>query len=259
MFKSPKNNALIDEIRDFTNLNELLKIHDRAWHDRPLLRETYYHFFSLIKDEIHKIQGGTILEVGSGISKIKDIIPQCVTSDYSKTVYADKIENVYGLSYSDGSLSTVIMVDVFHHLKYPYCALSEIYNKLLPSGKLIILEPAMSLLGKFIYGHFHHEPLGLNLTIDRNAVIGKTSQLEYYAAQGNAWRIFQKNEYHDTFEEWSRINVKLLVAADYMVSGGFTGRKLFPWKSAAFLRAIEKIPLFFKKLIATRMLIVMTK
>ena len=33
---------------------------------------------------------------------------------------------------------------------------------LVPRGRVIVLEPAMSAAGRLIYGNCHHEPLGFN-------------------------------------------------------------------------------------------------
>jgi ubiquinone/menaquinone biosynthesis C-methylase UbiE len=64
-------------------------------------------------------------------------------------------------SITDSSVFNLILLDVFHHLTYPGTALKEFHRVLRVNGRVTILEPAMSLLGKLVYGLFHYQPLGL--------------------------------------------------------------------------------------------------
>jgi hypothetical protein len=48
--------------------------------------------------------------------------------------------------------------DVWHHLEHPANALAEFRRVLVPRGRVIILEPAMSVVGRLVYGNCHHEP-----------------------------------------------------------------------------------------------------
>ena len=49
-------------------------------------------------------------------------------------------------------------MSVFHHLEFPGTVLKEFKRVLTQGGRIIIFEPAVSLLGSLIYGVFHHEP-----------------------------------------------------------------------------------------------------
>ena len=59
------------------------------------------------------------------------------------------------------------------------------------NGRLIIFDPAMGMLGRLVYGLFHHEPLALDAEIRWNPPEGFVpDEMNYYAAQGNAERVF---------------------------------------------------------------------
>ena len=84
-------------------------------------------------------------------------------TDLFPNPWIDRVESAYNLSFSDNSISHLILFDVWHHLEYPVNALKEAHRVLTSGGTLIIMEPAMSVLGRIVYGKFHHEPLGLSL------------------------------------------------------------------------------------------------
>ena len=66
---------------------------------------------------------------------------------------------------------------------------------LAPGGRVIIFDPAIGLTGRFVYGLFHHEPLGMRLPLTWEAPAGfDPADADYFAAQGSATRIFWRRE-----------------------------------------------------------------
>jgi SAM-dependent methyltransferase len=116
-----------------------------AWRQRPLLRKVYGHFYELIRRALTPIPG-PIVELGSGIGAAKEFIPACITTDIFPNPWLDRHENAYALTFRDSSVSNLILLDVFHHLIYPGTALNEFHRVLRVTGRVIILDPAMSLL-----------------------------------------------------------------------------------------------------------------
>jgi hypothetical protein len=161
-----------------------------AWRARPLLCKVYGHFYQLINGCLTPLLK-TIVELGSGIGAVKEFIPTCISTDIFPNPWLDQQENAHVLSFADSSVSNLILLDVFQHLMYPGTALKEFNRPLRLNGRVIILQPAMSLLGKLIYGLFHHEPLGLQKPISWFASDGfDPNEAGYYAAQANASKVF---------------------------------------------------------------------
>lgn len=131
-----------------------------SWNAKPLLRRVYRTMHEEIACELSGVPGLTI-EVGSGIGNIKEIIPDCLRTDLFPNPWLDQTENVYALSFADQSIANLILFDVFHHLRYPGTALRELERVLVPGGRVLIYEPCMGLLGKLVFGLFHHEPIAL--------------------------------------------------------------------------------------------------
>mgnify|MGYP001814106170 FL=1 len=131
------------------------------WNRKPSLQKSYSAFHQLMAQYLAEPAGGQVVELGSGIGNIKETIPDCLRTDLFPNPWIDQVENAYQLSFSDESVSNLIMFDVFHHLRYPGTALAEAFRVCSPGGRLIIFEPCVSLLGRLVYGPLHAEPLAL--------------------------------------------------------------------------------------------------
>src|SRR5215208_7281103 len=128
------------------------------WNRKPLLRTLYGDFYRLIAMNLSNLPNSKIVELGSGLGNIHDVIPNCIRTDLFPNPWIDQVENAYQLSFGDASISDLILTDVFHHLKYPGTVLQEFFRVLRPSGRVIMLEPCLSALGMLVYGIFHEEP-----------------------------------------------------------------------------------------------------
>ena len=89
-----------------------MRANKEAWQRRPLLRAVYGRFYEMIRENLANVPG-LIVELGSGIGAIKQFIPQCVTTDIFRNPWIDRYENAYALSFRDGSLSNLVLLDVF--------------------------------------------------------------------------------------------------------------------------------------------------
>jgi Methyltransferase domain len=236
-----------------------MRANQTAWRQRPLLRQVYGRFYELIRQALAPLPG-PIVELGSGIGAIKEFIPGCITTDIFPNPWLDRQENAYALSFADSSVSNLILLDVFHHLIYPGTALDEFHRVLSVNGRVIILEPAMSLLGKLIYGLFHHEPLGLRKPISWFAPEGvEAKETGYYAAQGNASRVFLGDNYKEALSCWNIPIVESLTEIAYVASGGFSKPQLYPSSLLPVIRSIEKSLGIWPNLFATRLLVILEK
>lgn len=230
-----------------------------AWGKRPLLRQVYGHFYHVIREVLTPLPG-PIVELGSGIGAAKEFIPTCITTDIFPNAWLDQQENAYALTFPDSSVSNLILLDVFHHLIYPGTALNEFHRVLRTDGRVILLEPAMSLLGKLIYGLCHHEPLGLYKTISWFAP-DKFDPREsgYYAAQANASRVFLSDRFKEVLGSWDMPIVKSLPDIAYVGSGGFSKPQFYPSSLLPVIRSLEKFLDHWPNLFATRLLVVLEK
>lgn len=238
------------------------EIHANAehWHRKPLLQKLYREFYVEIARELRLDLPGETVEIGSGIGNLKTVMPEALATDLFPNPWLDRVENAYALNFAAGSVANLILFDVWHHLEYPGTALAEFHRVLTPGGRLVIFDPAMGLLGRIVYGLFHHEPLGLRDEIQWWAPDGfSPRETAYYAAQGNAHRIFFSMEWAWRLGDWRTVRQSLLPAISYIASGGFRGPQLYPQRLWPALRAIDRLASCVPACCATRLLVVLEK
>ena len=232
----------------------------RAWDRKPVLREIYHDFYRLIAAQIDPALPGPVVELGSGMGRIKDVIPQCVTTDLFPNPWLDRQENCYALSYPDGSVSHLVLFDVWHHLRYPGTALREFHRVLAPGGRLILFEPAASWVGRLVYHFFHHEPVAVHEPITWQAPAGfSAAEADYFAAQGSATRIFWWGEGQGRLAGWEVREVRPVISFAYFASGGFSGPQLGGRFLHYMMRSLDFLVAPFPRLFAARLLIVLER
>ena len=231
-----------------------------VWARKPLLQETYRSFYGEITCQIDAGIPGLVVELGSGMGSIKQVIPQCITTDLFPNPWLDRQENAYRLSFATGSVSHLILFDVWHHLRYPGNALHEFHRVLAPGGRLILFEPAASWFGKLVYQLFHHEPVGMDDPLEWDAPAGfSADDAGYFAAQGSATRFFWWGEAKNRLAGWKLKEIHPITSFAYLATGGFSGPQLGGRTLHRLMGQLDRFARHFPRAFATRLLIVLEK
>lgn len=231
-----------------------------AWERKGVLRSLYRLFFERIAAECASLPGPTV-ELGAGIGNLRSVITDCILTDIEPGPGIDRVETAYALTFADASVANLIMVDVFHHLRYPGTALGEARRVLAPHGRLIVFDTCTSLLGSIVYGLCHDEPLGASRPITWAAPPDwDPSQDTYYAQQSNAPRVFLSDAYRDTLDkDWKIVARQRFSAISYVLSGGYSKPQFYPEKALPVMRAIDRLCDRAPRLFATRLLVALEK
>lgn len=230
----------------------------QAWQRKPVLQRAYRDFHRRIAKHLDPSIAGRIVELGSGVGNICDVIPNCLRTDLFANPWIDQVENAYDLTFRDGEVSHLILFDVFHHLEHPRTALGECRRVLAPGGRVIIFDPYVSLSGRVVYGPLHHEPIGDDQPIVADAPSSfDPHRHSYYAAQGNATRIFWKGESPETLEGWQVIARERLGAWAYALTGGYSKPQLYPSALYPAVSVLDRIAEVVPGVLALRALVVL--
>jgi hypothetical protein len=131
---------------------------------------------------------------------------------------------------------------------------------LVPHGKVILLEPAMSLVGRLIYGNCHHEPLGFNIPLsDRLADLDAPGTTRYFAAQSSAHRLFVRRELPELLEGWEFRAIRPITSFAYLGSGGFRGPQIYPETLYPLVKLADRFLGLAPSLFAARLLVCISK
>jgi SAM-dependent methyltransferase len=210
----------------------------RVWEEKPLLRQIYGDFHRRIRNLIDLRVPGRILEIGGGIGSLKSSLPETWTSDLFPNPWLDLACDAYELPLVAGSISHVVLVDVFHHLAAPAAFMQEVRRVLAPGGRLILLEPYISLSSCFVYGLLHPEPIAWRQPIDQRPSIGRPRT--YYAAQGNATRLFFRRTPKEGPLAWVPFHREAFCSFTYLLSGGFSRPAFYPVPLYPFLQRVDR-------------------
>ena len=111
-----------------------------------------------------------------------------------------------------------------------------------------------------MFGVFHDEPVALHDPIEWAAPADwMPDRIDYYAAQGNATRIFLRGQFDENLTGWRIIKTMRLSAISYVATGGYSKPSLYPAAMYPLMRIVDRIVDHLPFLFATRLLVVMEK
>jgi SAM-dependent methyltransferase len=193
--------------------------------NKRFLNRIYTEWYGWLMGRAKTCGEGIFLELGSGGGFLKEMFPEAVSSDVLELPFVDVVCSAEQLPFADRSLASVMMLNVFHHIPRPYLFLEEAQRCLKAGGKILMIEPANSCWGRFIYRRFHHEPFdpdagreitqGNPLSASNQALpyIYFKRELKYFSERFPALRI-NEIRHHTPFL--------------YLVSGGLSRKAFLP-------------------------------
>ena len=228
------------------------------WNSKPLLQEIYAGFYRRIVTEIDPKLRGRVVELGSGIGNLKSHWPSAISTDLFSNRWIDLACDAYEMPFRSHSLSHLLLFDVFHHLEWPGAFLQEAERVLIRNGRVILFEPYISWGSYPAYGIFHPEPVAWGRRISQENKAPRSRH--YYAAQGNATRIFfGERNLLTSLEKWSVLKREAFSAFGYLLSGGYSKPALYPKSAAGFLKKLDSALTGWPRIFAGRCLVVLEK
>jgi SAM-dependent methyltransferase len=141
------------------------------------------------------------------------------------------------MPFGNETISGIFMVDVFHHIPDSKQFLQEAQRVLKPGGKIVMIEPANSTWGRFIYQNFHHEPF------DPKAGWSIPASGPMSGANGALpWIVFERDytAFARAFPKLALTSILYHTPLRYLLSGGVSMKTLVPAWSFDFFSVIEK-------------------
>jgi glycosyltransferase involved in cell wall biosynthesis/SAM-dependent methyltransferase len=240
------------------SLQATLDEHERAWAERPLLRELYLSWFRMIRARLARGPGLSV-ELGSGIGRFRDVWPDVVTTDVEPTRWADAVVRAEELPYGDGELANLVLVDVFHHIASPGRFFDEAARVLRPGGRVVILDPYCSPVSTPLYRGFHPERTDLEASPFEDDP--QVDVAPFDSNQARATLVFFRaaDELGARWPELRIVEKRRLALLAYPLSGGFMRRPLVPDVLGRVLMRLERGLSFAAPALAFRCLVVLER
>ncbi len=192
---------------------------------KKVLRKLYEEWYAIFSKEIKQLPEGTIIELGSGGGFLKKIEPKVVCTDIIDLPYNDMTFSALEMPFKDNTLGGIFMIDTFHHIPDSEQFLKEAERVLVTGGKMVMIEPANSYWGRFIYKNFHHE------AFDTTGPWSIPPSGPLSGANGALpWIVFERDKslFETKFRNLKIESIEYRNPLVYLVSGGVSRKQFLP-------------------------------
>jgi SAM-dependent methyltransferase len=236
--------------------------HRRAWQVNAPLRACYAHYYRRLRDALPGRELGPWVEIGSGPGLAAEFIPELLLTDIVAAPWHAQRAAAEALPFGDGEVGALVLFDVLHHVTEPAAFFAEAVRVLRPGGRILLLEPYISLLSRVIYGLFHPELVDMSVDPFARAA-GAEAKDPFASNQAVPTLIFCRargRRFATMFPQLAVTRLERFAGLSYPTTGGFSRRPLLPMLLWRALFALENlVPRFLFRLFGFRLFVVIER
>jgi hypothetical protein len=239
-----------------------IAVHRAILESKPLMRDVCRETYALCASLDRKLLSGqgARIELGAGVSMMRDFFPDVVITDVVPATHLDLVLDAQDMhDVKDHSVRAFFGIHCFHHLPDPDRFLSELGRTLVPGGGCILVEPYFGALARCIYPRlFATEGFDMRQPTWTQSAAGSMSNanqaLSYVVFFRDRERFELKHPqlrviFHDQLTNYCR----------YMLSGGLNFRSIVPGSFAPAVRFIEAAISPIRRLLALHHVVVIQR
>jgi SAM-dependent methyltransferase len=237
--------------------NHILNERKQIWKSKKILKKLYHNWYRRIG---RTLKPGSILEIGGGSGNFKEYFPDAISSDILFTQWLDIILDAHHLPFEDESFDNIVLFDVLHHLREPVSFFSDAERVLKQGGRLIMMEPNISLGSYMVYRFLHSE--GMLWRIDPLKPVGlRKEKKPFHGNQAIPTLIFgrDKHLFAKNFPGLKIIRKERMDFVIYPLSGGFHNPSFCPLFLYNLLEYLERLLIPLNRFLAFRLFVVLEK
>ncbi|MDE3218868.1 MAG: class I SAM-dependent methyltransferase [Nitrospirota bacterium] len=237
--------------------SEILRQHQAVWQSKPILRLLYSEWY---REIVSWLQPGQTLEVGGGTGNLKEFAPSVVCTDIVKLPWLDAVADAQQLPFVSDSLANIVLFDTLHHLENVRYFFDEALRVLQPGGRVIIMDPYISVCSWPVYHFLHPEPVDFRQ--DPLALSPmQPGRKPFDANQAISTILFERSSrrFHELYPSLKKLQHHRLAFFAYPLSGGFDHSSLLPVFLVRPVLALERVLRLLNRFLAFRVLVVLEK
>ena len=213
-------------------------LHGELIKSKRFTRELYRQWYREFTECLALCPEGKFVELGSGGGFLKEIRPDVLTSDILQLDSNDLTFSALDMPFEDESLGALLMIDTFHHIPDSAQFLKEVSRCLKPAGRMLMIEPANSFFGRWIYQNFHHEPF----EPDAKEWIIPSSGPMSGANGALPWIVFERDRdrLSQEFPDLKVDSIQYRNPLLYLLSGGVSFKQLLPDISYSLVNWLDR-------------------
>ena len=205
---------------------------------KPLVKRCYDLWYRKLLDDADSVpSAGTIVELGSGSSYVKQLRPDVVTSDCAPGI-ADMVIDGRSLPFPDASVRAILLTHVFHHIPDVGLFLEEASRVLVPGGVVSMVDETHTPFAKFFFSKIHPEPYD-----DRTEswTFPQTDSM-LDSNQALSWIVFfrDRERFASRFPRLKMERREYLPWFSYLMSGGVNLRSFAPGFAAPLFVLLDR-------------------
>ena len=217
---------------------------------KGFLRCLYTEWYARLARSIDKCghRGDTVLELGAGGGFFQEhcrekCLPwRVLASDVMSLPGLDLVLDARSLPFAPGSLTAIVMTNVFHHIPDVRSFLASAAQALRPGDVLAMIEPWNTPWSRFVYARLHPEPFlpdSPYWTLDGDDAGRALSN----ANDALPWIVFARDRdiFARDFHEFASPEITPLMPFSYLASGGVSLRSLLPGCAYGVCRWLEDL------------------
>ena len=235
-------------------MSEIYRQRD-VWKSKPILKKVYADIYARMA---RYALPGTNLEIGSGGVNLISNHQNTIHTDIQNVSWVDVVSDAHKMPFDKNTFDNIFMLDVLHHLHSPVLFFEESRYILKKGGRIIMVEPAITLFSGFFYKNFHSEPVNLNVDVFKNKL---STDDPYDSNQAIPTLLFKDvKNFEKNIKDFRIITKKEFSLLTYPLSGGFRNWSLLP----VFLYpSVFKLESYLEKILSQimgfRLLVVLEK
>jgi hypothetical protein len=223
---------------------ERIQVHRTILEAKPLMKEVCRELYSICAklDERFFSGSGQRIELGAGVSFIKDFLPEVRVTDIVPASHLDAVLDAQNMhSIAESSVRAFFGIHCFHHFPEPRKFFAELVRTTKPGGGCVLIDPYFGAVARILYPRlFASEGFDMQQQVWESPDAGamsKANQALSYVVLFRDRALLEKE-----FPELKIVYTDQLTNyIRYMLSGGLNFRSLAPYSAASLLRAVERI------------------